>query len=83
MQGHRLIRAPSQPYDVALFDTDQPHGVGNATVRDLEVEGELRGHSAEERAARCYQQERPCKRGKHEADAKHWLPSLFNDPNSI
>ena len=42
-----------------------------------------RGKSAEERAARRDQQERPYKRGEHEADVKHWLPSLFTDRNSI
>src|ERR1700736_3721372 len=37
MQGERLIRAPSQPYGVALPDAEEPHGVRNTSMRDLEL----------------------------------------------
>src|SRR5438046_1506346 len=52
MQNQRPIRCPPHPYDVALFDADEPHRIGDATMLHVEIECELSGRRAEERAAR-------------------------------
>jgi hypothetical protein len=78
MQDQRLIRGPPHPYDVALFDADEPHRIGDATMLHLEIKGELSGRRAEERAARHEQQTRRYTSGKHNAIAKHQLSLAFH-----
>src|SRR5712692_9115622 len=44
VQDERLIARPSQCYDVALLDPDQPHVFRDAAALALEIEAQLRGH---------------------------------------
>src|SRR5713101_9204645 len=44
VQDERLIARPSQGYDVALLDPDQPHVLRDAAVLDLDIERQLRSH---------------------------------------
>ncbi len=58
MEDKWLIARPPQFYDIAFVEADEPHGVGDAAMLDLDVKGELRRRGAD--AAGGDQQQRQC-----------------------